>query len=541
MNKFYEIKEVSLDIKFCGHKNGSSIRGDLNFIKKLDYGVKKENENSRTKVCTHPKPRHQHIGDNDTRFSSHPKRIFSDTDASVFDSSPRRVNLSSSESNINLGNNEGLFYQFYEEKVPIVYFQVEFKNIRKKLHKKLTQTKEDSSFHIEMCIGDSSSVSPRSARGKRSVIFEDECLQSHIEPPKEVKGKPKHRSVTTIPSKRVVPSNSAPVNNAYNKSVISDSVFEKKFKMFVEKSLHTITDIRSMLETGITPPDGDEDITRRTVRVREFSNRFSRNYLYPLSRQLEDLNKMAADDLNANHKFLTAYQIVLNGLQTYLNHLPSSIGSCSSDKLKLLLKHLLEICCMHNKTIKQPDENGLTDFIDTFKLNAELTLQKVEDHFSAVTTDTDSILKSTVTKVSLQRGASKATLKSAPKKKKIEKRLSMYSVPASFRKDANWKKAVEGLAKKKLNVKSRYKTAAFVHRPPREKETPQVMPFPSHCKLFCKKSSSMLKNSPTITSVDEDAIMTMVQMEDKKERGGDSCDEPPNDGEPKGIVLFKND
>lgn len=43
---------------------------------------------------------------------------------------------------------------------------------------------------------------------------------------------------------------------------------------------------RSLLECGVNPPDGEEDESRRVVRVKEFSNRFSRNYLYPLARQV---------------------------------------------------------------------------------------------------------------------------------------------------------------------------------------------------------------------------------------------------------------
>lgn len=32
--------------------------------------------------------------------------------------------------------------------------------------------------------------------------------------------------------------------NNYNKNVLTDSMFEKKFQLFVEKSLHIISDIR---------------------------------------------------------------------------------------------------------------------------------------------------------------------------------------------------------------------------------------------------------------------------------------------------------
>lgn len=40
------------------------------------------------------------------------------------------------------------------------------------------------------------------------------------------------------------------------------------------------------METGIAPPDGAEDLARRRKRAGEFSNRFSRIYLYQLGRQV---------------------------------------------------------------------------------------------------------------------------------------------------------------------------------------------------------------------------------------------------------------
>jgi len=43
---------------------------------------------------------------------------------------------------------------------------------------------------------------------------------------------------------------------------------------------------REILTKGIEPPDGEEDESRRLVRLKEFTNRFSRNYLYPLGRQV---------------------------------------------------------------------------------------------------------------------------------------------------------------------------------------------------------------------------------------------------------------
>lgn len=62
-------------------------------------------------------------------------------------------------------------------------------------------------------------------------------------------------------------------------------------------------------------------------------------------------------------------------------------------------------------------------------------------------------------------------------------------------------------------VQSRYKTSIFKHRPPREPCELQILPVPSKCKLFTKKSSTVLKKTPHISPINEDNIVTMVEME----------------------------
>lgn len=64
------------------------------------------------------------------------------------------------------------------------------------------------------------------------------------------------------------------------------------------------------------------------------------------------------------------------------------------------------------------------------------------------------------------------------------------------------------------NVKSRYKTSLFKHRPPREPCGMQILPLPSKCKLLTKKSSSALKHTPHFSPINEDNIVTMIEMEE---------------------------
>lgn len=115
---------------------------------------------------------------------------------------------------------------------------------------------------------------------------------------------------------------------------------------------------------GITAADGEEDDNRRQIRVKEFSSRFSRNYLYPLLRQLEQIEKSNTD----NSKLFACYQLVLNGLQSFQTHLPTTIGNQAIDKFKILLKNLIKLVQLHEKFVILPDENDIFDLINVIYL-----------------------------------------------------------------------------------------------------------------------------------------------------------------------------
>nr|XP_023027196.1 uncharacterized protein LOC111515195 [Leptinotarsa decemlineata] len=471
--------------KFCDIRQGSLL-DDLNFLRKV--------QNTKNRLERefpgdfHLNPRSTDYG----RFSTHPQSIEEDSDTSSEGSSVKRMSASTSRSNVNIELDN-----YQENKLKI-------KNARRELQEKVMQEKTADAYNLDID-DDSCTVTPvNTFRNRTRQAFVDQRM---------------NKTHSSVSQKFVTISKCAS-----QKNIMSESVFERKFKIFVEKSLHTISDIRNLLEKGIDPPDGDEDISRRQLRVKEFSNRFSRNYLYPIVRQLDELRKWKQSNPNRNHKLLSAYQIILNGLQAYHNHLPTSIGGCSSDKLKLLLKRLLELCNIHNTMMSISDENSYCDFLNTFRLNAELTLQKIEDHFTAISTE--SMLKSTTTKISLPHYRNDQNMnKKNRSKNNIEERLSMYSATSSFRKDPTWKKAVEALAKKKLSVKSRYKTALYKHRPPLEKPGTQIIAVQSKCRLYAKKSSMIFKRTPVTTPVNEDDIETMVEVEKNKQENVEKSDE----------------
>ncbi|CAH1963065.1 unnamed protein product [Acanthoscelides obtectus] len=412
-------------------------------------------------------------------FLLHPKRL-SDSESSE-SSSPKLNSSSSSASN------------FERDKDRLDTNTLNIKNNIKKLQKNYSHmSRNQITYDIDLDIGDS-------AQKKDDI--------------NNTRKENENRSNKIQTNNRSNNKNGPP---PVPKIMITDDMFEKKCKSFIEKSLHVISDIRFQMQKGISPPDGDEDITRRQLRVKEFSNRFSRNYLYPIGRQLSDLSKVKSSSNLTNQKLLSVYQIVLNGLTAYHNHLPTSIGVCSSDKLKLLLKNLLELCDIHAR-IKTDNQHDFSDFINIFRQSAEFTIEKIEDHFFAISTE--SMSKAHATKNSLpQAKRTKHELSENNRAKKndnLSARLSMYNTTSTYMRDAMWRKVTESAGSKKLrSVKSRYKTAAFWHRPPAEKVQGDTLRIPnSRCRLFTKKSSGILKKTPVMTPVNEDNITTMIQME----------------------------
>lgn len=62
--------------------------------------------------------------------------------------------------------------------------------------------------------------------------------------------------------------------------------FDSKMRAFVPKIVKVVESIQSRMDCEIALPDGQEDYQRRKKRAEEFASRFSRNYLYQLSREV---------------------------------------------------------------------------------------------------------------------------------------------------------------------------------------------------------------------------------------------------------------
>ncbi|XP_057663405.1 uncharacterized protein LOC130898261 isoform X1 [Diorhabda carinulata] len=402
------------------------------------------------------------------------------------------------------------------------------KNARKKLHEKLSNMYPSEDQLFDVYIGDSCDVASVNSFGnifERNGAYHRNMSRrsSDIKEPYLCKRK------TSAPTPK------CKVEQQEDKfspkffthpqvKIIPESVFEKKFKTFIEKSLQVLSEIRNLLDKGIEPPDGDEDISRRKLRVKEFSNRFSRNYLYPIIRQIDDLSRFKQPHNSSNQKMLSAYHVIYNGLLAYQNHLPTSIGSCSFDKLKMLLKHSMDLCDIHYKLVPNGDENGYNDFIQSYKHNAEVTLQKAEDQ---LTNHPDIITSLQLNSVHF-RTEHKTPKPNKKPKNNLEDRLYMYSSATVPKKDSLWKKAADAVGKKKLTIKSRYKTAQFKHRPPLQQvKTEVTVPIAqSNCKISTKKSISELKKDCISHPINDDNISTMIQMNDEaNDRGNQEKDE----------------
>lgn len=116
---------------------------------------------------------------------------------------------------------------------------------RKKLHENLTQTRRRDPYRLELDTSGSRAVTPRNDDIADKII-------TYYDNGEKFERDEKKKGFSSVPNKGIAP----PMKNFHRtiqknpssqnlyKNIVTDAVFEKKFKMFVEKSLHTITDIR---------------------------------------------------------------------------------------------------------------------------------------------------------------------------------------------------------------------------------------------------------------------------------------------------------
>ena len=111
-------------------------------------------------------------------------------------------------------------------------------------------------------------------------------------------------------------------------------------------------------------PDGENDLKKRQQQTLEFAIRFSRNYLYNLSRLVTSIQRhiramSSRLGLKQCHKIIVfhqdmikqklvaAHQLLIQALSAYYKHIPNSIFEGHSRKLQDVLQivhNLINIC-----------------------------------------------------------------------------------------------------------------------------------------------------------------------------------------------------
>ncbi|XP_022916303.1 putative leucine-rich repeat-containing protein DDB_G0290503 [Onthophagus taurus] len=311
--------------------------------------------------------------------------------------------------------------------------------------------------------------------------------------------------------KKICAKKSEKVEKVKESKEITEINIEAKLNNVLDKTLKCMEDIRILIDTGIITPDGDDDFDRRRKRSVEFASRFSRNYLYQLNRQVNDIlqitMQLSGDDTNKmlsiRQKLVTSYQTLLQGLQAYYNHLPVSITNAVPEKVRELLKLTSSLCEIHRtSTPKDLNSNEKEEIIDVFEVRSRSLLEKINEKFFCP----QPLSVRNITP--MESSYAKTGNKSLKKKKNPKDRLAMYSLPGAN--EEVWRRACASLARKKFNVTSKYRTANFKHRPPiiERQPTPSKIAIKPN-KVVEKTSSGKIKS--TKTTLNDDNIPTLVQ------------------------------
>lgn len=140
-------------------------------------------------------------------------------------------------------------------------------------------------------------------------------------------------------------------------------------------------------------PDGDIDLERKKKRATEFSSRFSRNYLYPLGRdvstisihkttfplhrlsnlQIGDFEKLSLgktrNSVGTQQKLIGAHHIISQALQVFRNHLPVTVVHLIAPKARELLAQASKLCELHRNSINAIETNAQTKRVALIEVN----------------------------------------------------------------------------------------------------------------------------------------------------------------------------
>ncbi|XP_063975426.1 uncharacterized protein LOC135161628 [Diachasmimorpha longicaudata] len=216
-------------------------------------------------------------------------------------------------------------------------------------------------------------------------------------------------------------------------------------------------------------PDGENDLKRRQKRVAEFGIRFSRNYLYELSRQVGDIQKHLKGILKGKgrrraavlhmqaleQKLCAAHQLLTCALTAYCNHIPSSVLQAHPGKLKEILGTVVElkdVCGRINITAEEVGggDTGSQGLGNDLQSRCYAILSKLRLH-----SDNESQLFTA--RQSVMTGQFPPSVKRQTNRpdclKTLENRLSMYTMDSKYRKAQRQRRPVTvGVYPKDRNI-----------------------------------------------------------------------------------------
>ncbi|XP_037921252.1 uncharacterized protein LOC119658066 isoform X2 [Hermetia illucens] len=227
-------------------------------------------------------------------------------------------------------------------------------------------------------IKSSSTIQKKSARiaesPRKRVPLSARVNTPRINKESHVKSPEKSSKVSLIPlrpSPAVTPRTPKKKKNA-SPAVISDIrqhelkqeniLLMAKIMGHLQKITQTIERIRDNLD-DIPEPDGNLDLKRRERRAEEFTARFARNYLYQISRLMEEIRVipkeqcLSKSDNDFPMKVCNLFSTLNQAIQSYMKHMSSFIVDQNPKKLGTLLEVITEATklCVHKKILEKAD------------------------------------------------------------------------------------------------------------------------------------------------------------------------------------------
>lgn len=216
-------------------------------------------------------------------------------------------------------------------------------------HKDSIKSEDISSLEVD--VSNCASESPIDDKGDNIDVAKEEELpeinqvpqaKDHIKPTNKIEKLPK------------IKTKAAPLlmHNMDIKKTKLSAEMKDKLRSIHLKTSTLVANIIIQIASPITEVDGSMDATRRQKRDAEFCSRFSRQFSYQLTRQIQELphflvmkNQSTSIVQEVCQRILSLYQIIVQGLQVYSKHIPESL--CTDIPLC--------VCGLLNRTVELTD------------------------------------------------------------------------------------------------------------------------------------------------------------------------------------------